>query len=165
MNLQNGIYGGNPRYTWSYNGNSGTTSGLTNNIFGWIVADLLTGFNYGFPGSTVLFNGTAIGTLSSTQWWGGQMPDGTKIAHADTPGGQGLFGDKAQPDNPTNYNTYLNVMMKVVPSGYAYALQERMGKVLLEFDQGSDPNSYLLVTVNPDVISATAPVDLLLLDQ
>ena len=93
------------------------------------------------------------------------MPDGSLIAHANTPGGQGLFGDKAQPNNPTNYNTYLNVMMQVVPSAYAYAFQERMGKVLLEFDQGADPNSYLLVTVNPDGNMNYAPIDLLLLNQ
>ena len=165
LNIQNGIYGGNPPFAWTFAGNSGSTSGITNNVFGWIVADLLTGLNYGFPGSTVLFNGTAIGALSSTQWWGGQMPDGSLIAHANTPGGQGLFGDKAQPNNPTNYNTYLNVMMQVVPSAYAYAFQERMGKVLLEFDQGADPNSYLLVTVNPDGNMNYAPIDLLLLNQ
>ena len=103
LNVQNGIYGGNPPFTWTFDGNSGTTTGITNNVFGWVVADLLTGLNYGFPGSTVLFNGTAIGALSSTQWWGGQMPDGSLIAHANTPGGQGLFGAKAQPNNPTNY--------------------------------------------------------------
>ena len=56
------------------------------------------------------------------------MPDGTTIARANTPGGQGLFGARAQPNNPTNYHTYLNVMMQVAPSAYAYALQERMGK-------------------------------------
>ncbi|MYL85336.1 hypothetical protein GTA51_19775 [Desulfovibrio aerotolerans] len=165
MNIQNGIYGGNPPFTWTFDGNSGTTSGITNNVFGWVVADLLTGLNYGFPGSTVQFNGTAIGNLSSTQWWGGNMPDGTTIARANTPGGQGLFGARAQPNNPTNYNTYLNVMMQVAPSAYAYALQERMGRVLLEFDQGVDPNSYLLVTVNSDGIVNNAPLDLLLLNQ
>ncbi len=170
LNLQNGIYGGNPPYTWSYKDSgsithSGKTTGLQNNVFGWIVADLLTGLNYGFPGSTVLFNGTAIGDLNSTQWWGGQMPDGTKIDHANTPGGQDLYCDKAQPSNPTSYNTYLNVMMKAVPSAYAYALQERMGKVLLEFDQGVDSNSYLALTINPDMPSSNAPLDLLLLNQ
>ena len=56
-------------------------------------------------------------------------------------------------------------MTQIAPSAYAYALQERMGRVLLEFDQGADPNSYLLVTLNSDGIVNNAPIDLLLLNQ
>jgi len=81
---------------------------------------------------------------------------------ADTPAGQNIICGKAQPGKPSNYNTWLEALTGVVPSAYAYAMQDRLGKVLLEFDQGTDPNGYLLVTINPDMPVVT-PANYLLL--
>jgi len=154
LNATNGIYGCDPGYTWSYvdphgKTQSDTTSSMTNDVFGWVVGDLLAGLNFGFPGSAVTFNGIPLGGLSSTRWWGGTMPDGTVIDPANTPAGKNLLFDKAQPAKPTNYNTYA-ASLQGKATAYGFSLQDRLGQVLMEFDPAIDPNSYLMIELNVD---------------
>ncbi len=154
LNATNGIYGCDPGYTWSYvdpkgNKQTGSTSAITNDVFGWVVGDLLAGLNFGFPGSSVPFNGTPISLLPSTKWWGGTMPDGTVIDPADTPAGRKLMFQNAQPGQPSNYNTYA-ASLQDKATAYGFSLQDRLGQVLMEFDPAIDPNSYLMIELNVD---------------
>ncbi len=154
LNATNGIYGCDPGYTWSYvdphgKTQSGTTSSITNDVFGWVVGDLLAGINFGFPGSATFFNGTPIGLLPSTKWWGGTMPDGTVIDPANTPAGRNLMFQNAQPNQPANYNTYA-ASLQDKATAYGFSLQDRLGQVLMEFDPAIDPNSYLMIELNVD---------------
>lgn len=166
LNAATGIYGNNPPYTINDNGSITTTAGIVNDYFGRVVGDLLAGLSFGFPGSTALFNGVAIGTLPSTKWWGnGKMPDGTYINTANTPAGQNIAFGVAQPGQPGNYHTFAASLVGLTPA-YGFALQDRLGKNLLSFDTGTDPNAYLLITINPDKAhKGINSMYMLLLDQ
>jgi hypothetical protein len=154
LNTVNGIYGCDVKYVWSYvdadgKTQSGSTEGLTNDVFGWVAGDLLAGLNFGFPGSAVTHDSIPIGGLSSTRWWGGILPDGTRIDPAATPAGKNLMYEKAQPGQPSNYNTYAAIIRNKT-AAYGFSLQDRLGQTLLEFDPAMDPCGYLRVTLNPD---------------
>jgi hypothetical protein len=160
LNAGTGIYGNNPPYTIN---NNPPTTGIVNDYFGWVVGDLLAGLTFGFPGSTVLFNGTEIGQLPSTKWWGGEMkmPDGTVIHTANTPAGQNVSFGKAQPGQPQNYDNYAASLIGLTP-GYGSAFQDRLGQNLMVFDTGVDTQAYLLVTVNRDSSNIDGNLPLLL---
>ena len=165
LNTTTGIYGNNPIYSYSYtNGTtySGTTTGLTNDIFGRVVGDLVAGLSFGFPGSTVQYNGTAIGALASTQWWGGILPDGTIISLANTPAGNNLAFGNAQPGQSLNYHTY-SASLNALTSAYGFALQDRLNNNTIAFNTTTDANSYLKVTINSDNANIVGPDMLLLL--
>lgn len=154
LNATNGIYGCDPAYAWSYvdaqgTPQRGTTNSITNDFFGWVVGDLLAGLNFGFPGSTVTFGGSLIRDLPSTKWWGGRMPDGTVIRPEDTPAGRGVLFQKAQPGQPSNYNTFAASIQDMVMA-YGFSLQDRLGTVLMEFDRTADPDSFLMVQISND---------------
>jgi hypothetical protein len=64
LNAQTGVYGANPSYTV----NGGTqTPGITNDVHGWIVADLLTALNCGLLASPTIVEGKALGDYTSTE--------------------------------------------------------------------------------------------------
>ena len=150
LNSAVGIYGNNPAYTINRNGAVRTTAGIENDYFGRVVGDLLAGLSWGFPGSTVSFNGNPIGDLASTQWWGNaRMPGGTYIPLANTPVGQNIVFEKAQPGQTSHYHTYA-AGLNGLTMAYGFGLQDRPGNNLLEFNTATDPNSYLLITINPD---------------
>ena len=156
LNSQNGIYGANAGYSATYNGSDSPASSgtITNDVFGEIVGDLLTGINFGYLGSTVMFTNTAnpggiaIGDLSSVNWWGGKDSNGNTIAQSQTPYGNILKYGNVQ-SNPLNYNTYSNSVSPFTDA-YTFAFEDRGGKVLLEFDTNTDPSAYLLVEMLPD---------------
>ena len=156
LNATTGIYGNNAQYSYTYTLNGTpidhTSVGIENDFFGRVVGDLLAGLSFGFPGSTVAYNGTPIGGLWSTQWWGGTLPDGTTIALANTPAGTGQVFDKAQPGEPLNYHTYA-ASFNALTTSYGFALQDRLNNNTMAFDTGTDNGSYLLVTINPDSAS------------
>lgn len=60
-----GIYGSNPDNT--VNGKSNT--GLTNDIYGWAIADLLGGLNIGAVGSQTKNGGIMVGAMNSSTWF------------------------------------------------------------------------------------------------
>jgi major membrane immunogen (membrane-anchored lipoprotein) len=156
LNGKNGIYGNNPSYTYTYaNAPTGaTTDSIKNDVFGRVVGDFLAGLSFGYPGSTVTYNGKAIKDLSSTQWWGGRMPfikyqtQGSEIALKDTPAGKNIFFAQVQPDKP--YYHQFAAVLPPLTTGYGFALQDRLGTNLIKFETGAQSTSYLNITLNPD---------------
>ncbi|WP_160114053.1 IPT/TIG domain-containing protein [Aquimarina sp. AU119] len=143
LNDKTGIYGCNSPYTL---GSNPKTTGITNDVYGQVVGDLLAGLNFGYVGSTAKSNNVPIGSLSSTEWWGGIMPDGTVISFSSTPGGNNIYFDGAQSDSK-NYNSYAG-SISLLTSGYGFPLQDRLGHNLLTMNTASDPNAYLVVWVD-----------------
>ncbi|MBX3413228.1 MAG: PEP-CTERM sorting domain-containing protein [Pirellulales bacterium] len=62
-----GVYGANPFYY--LDGNLTTALNPLNDVYGWMIGDLLAGFNIGAIGSTALVGGQPVGTLDSQQWF------------------------------------------------------------------------------------------------
>ena len=143
LNASTGIYGCNPAYSLS---SGGSFPGITNDVWGEVVGDLLAGLNLGFVGSKTTFGGIPIGNLASTQWWGGIMPDGTVIAPNATPGGQKKYFSGAQ-SSPLDYNSYAGALSGLT-SGYGFPLQDRLGGNLLAMNTATDPGSYVIVWID-----------------
>ena len=143
LNAATGIYGCNTPYTL---GTNKPTAGITNDIYGQVVGDLLAGLNFGYVGSKTLFNGKEIGSMASTEWWGGIMPDGTAVTSEATPGGQGVYFSGVQ-NNPLDYNSYAG-SIDTLTTGYGFPLQDRLGRNLLTMNTATDANSYLMVWVD-----------------
>ncbi len=61
-----GIYGANPTF---YLDGQPTAMTPQNDVLGWLIGDLMAGFNIGAIGSTVLDGGLEVGTLDSQQWF------------------------------------------------------------------------------------------------
>jgi len=143
LNAQTGVYGCNAPY--SLNG-AAKTAGITNDIYGQVVGDLLAGLNFGYVGSIVKFGNSTIGSLCSTEWWGGTLPDGTVVTSGSTPGGQAIYFSGAQSD-VVNYNSYAGSISSLT-TGYGYPLQDRLGNNLLTMNTAADPSSYLNVWID-----------------
>ncbi len=149
LNSAVGIYGNNPAYTTINNGVTNRTLGIENDFYGWVVGDVMAGLSWGFLGSTVDFRGTAICDMPSAAWWGQILTNGVKPNLADTPAGQGLVFDKAQPGQPENYHTYAR-NLNGLTTGYGFALEDRIGNNLLHLNTSTDPGSYLLISIVQD---------------
>ena len=143
LNKNSGVYGCNSPYT---RGSNQPTSGITNDVWGQVTGDLLAGLNFGYVGSTQNFKGQTIGSLSSTEWWGGTMPDGTVIDPGATPGGTDVYFNNVQNDS-RDYNSYSG-SISTLTFGYGFPLQDRLGKNLLTMNTSSDPDGYLMVWVD-----------------
>ncbi len=150
LNASSGIYGCNAPYTLNTTPVIATT-GITNDFWGKVVGDLLAGLNFGYVGSTVVFNTNPIGSLNSTQWWGGTLPDGTVVNANETPGGQRIYFSGAQ-SNPLDYNSYAG-SISALTSGYGFPLQDRLGDNLMAMNTATDPGSYLMVWVDMTPVS------------
>lgn len=156
-----GIYGNNPQMTINRDGMSPTVAaGLPNNVFGWVVGDLLAGICFGFVGSTTDFNGTAIGDMDSADWWGGLRFDGTKLDKSQTPAGQDLAFGKVQPDG-RNYHRYSATLLELTPA-YGFPLQDRLDRNLMTYNAWTDQNGYMKITINPDNTTSSASLFMLL---
>lgn len=116
-----GIYGANPHY--SINGQP--LQSPQNDVYTWVVGDLVAGMNLGLVGSPVevTLGGVTqrIGAFTSTQWW--------EIANLE--GGQYQFGG-AQPGHNDFYNPY-SAALRDVTSGYNFAYTDRLGDSLTSF--------------------------------
>lgn len=171
LNSQAGIYGNNVGYTVQIGTGAATPyTALSNDVWGRVVGDLLAGLSFGYVGSTVDYKGTPIGELASSQWWAagesqGSTPtylaDGTAVTWADTPASQGIYFAGAQPNNADYYNGYAAALASIDPAtnlpyttGYGFPLQDRLGNNLLSYNTGSTPDTYILLSVNPDGTSA-----------
>lgn len=148
FNNKIGIYGCNTPYTL---GSNAKTAGITNDIYGQVVGDLLAGLNFGYVGSTVKFENKEIGTLTSTEWWGGTMADGTVVSSDATPGGKGIYFSGAQ-SNAENYNSYSGSLAPLT-AGYGFPLQDRLGKNLMTLNTSIDNNAYLKVWIDKQAIA------------
>ncbi len=171
LNSQLGIYGNDVPY--SVNG-APKTSGITNDVYGRIVGDLLAGLSFGYVGSNQTFTSgnvtKTIGLVSSTEWWAGGETNGpvpigngsnATVAWSDTPAGQGIYFGGAQPANADFYNQYAASLAAIDPvtgkpytTGYGFPLQDRLGNNLLVYNTAATPNTYLFVNINPDGAAA-----------
>ncbi|NPU11065.1 hypothetical protein HL666_09845 [Bradyrhizobium sp. 83002] len=139
LNQPTGVYGCNPSYTV----NGGTpTAGIVNDVYGWIVGDLLAGLSYGFPGSTtqVTVDGksTALGDVSSTTWF--------ELAKS-TPS---LMFAGAQ-SNSAYYNQYAAQIAAISGDFYGFPFSDRVQQPLLYFPPlgQSGGVDYLKITILP----------------
>lgn len=112
LNKPTGIYGANPFYTLD----NGEPIKAPNDIYGWILGDLLAGFNTGAIGSTVVVNGTEVGQMNSQGWFAL-----TEMFAA------------LQPTNPGFYNVWANAMAPI-SDAYNFAYSDRFAHVVVPLD-------------------------------
>lgn len=135
LNAQSGAYGANPSYTV----NGGTpTAGITNDVYGWIVADLLTALNCGLLGSPTMVGGKALGGYSSTEMF--------TLAGKDL---SLLFGGAQA--NPDFYNGYAAQILNMSTDAYGFPFSDRIQRPLLYFPpQGQSGGvDYLKISILP----------------
>lgn len=82
-----------------------------NDLFGWIVGDLLAGLNIGAIGSTTVVNGQAVGQMQSQEWFGLTSMFNT-----------------LQPAHPTFYNQWARAIQSI-SDGYGFAYSDRFAHV------------------------------------
>ncbi|MBX9652157.1 hypothetical protein K2Y11_00915 [bacterium] len=104
-----GIYGANPNF---YLDGAPTILTPQNDIYGWMIGDLLAGLNIGAIGSTVVINGVQVGQMQSQQWFTLNK----------------LF-DGLQPSHPDFYNQWAAQMSRV-SDAYNFAYSDRFAHVL-----------------------------------
>ncbi len=150
-----GIYGANPHYSI----NDGSMQPPLNDVYTWIVGDLVAGLNLGLVGSQVevTLNGVdgKIGVFTSSEWW--------EIANLND--GQYQF-DGAQPGNDEFYNPY-SAALRHVTSGYNFAYTDRLGDSLTSFilnpqGAGAYTDAWLEIMIQPDFIPEPSSLALLL---
>ena len=172
LNSPLGIYGNDVPYSV---GGATPTKGITNDVYGRVVGDLLAGLCFGYVGSNATFtsaNGTltTIGSVSSTEWWAGGETQGAvpignvgngTVSWLNTPAGQGIYFAGAQPLNSDYYHQYAASLAAIDPAtgkpytlGYGFPLQDRLGNNLLVYNTAENPGTYLLMSINPDGTSA-----------
>jgi hypothetical protein len=136
LNAPTGVYGCNAPY--SVNGGT-PTPGITNDVYGWIVGDLLAGMNLGFPGSSTTNpqTGTPLGQCTSSQWFAAAQADPSL-----------QFGG-AQSDS-RHYNAYAGALLPLT-SAYGFPFSDRVGSMLLPFPpDGSGAVDYVVITLLPN---------------
>jgi hypothetical protein len=137
LNALTGIYGANPPYVV----NHGTkTPGIVNDVYGWIVGDLLAGINMGFPGSRTInpLNQKPLCLCTSTEWF--------RAAKARPK----LMFAGAQ-SNARYYNGYAAALAPLT-SAYGFPFTDRIGGVLLYFPPSGSAGAvdYLKIVFLPD---------------
>ncbi len=110
-----GIYGGNALYV--LNSATGKTA-PPNDVYGWVVGDLLSGINIGAVGSqTKVGGGAAFGSLPSSQWFGY---------------GTDQFFNKLQPGT-SNFNQWAATLTPL-SEAYNFAYSDRFSAVQVTLD-------------------------------
>ena len=147
LNKNVGAYGCNAAYTAA----GVSYDGIKNDFYGQVVGDLLSALNFGYAGSTKEYtdsngNRAELGTMQSTQWWGGHLLDGTHLLTADSPGGQGIYFEKVQSDVRC-YNSYA-ASISTLTTGYGFPFQDRLGANLLSLSTSTDQDAYVQVWVD-----------------
>ncbi|KIC51553.1 hypothetical protein [Tateyamaria sp. ANG-S1] len=134
MNAVTGVYGANP----SYSVNGGPSVPFANDIYGWIVGDLVAGMNWGFPGSSTPVpgqTGKTMGQLTSSEWFS------TAVAHTSVQ----FSGAQSNDDF---YNTYAAANQPLTEA-YGFPFTDRLGGVLLYFPpSGTGAVDYLEITLS-----------------
>ncbi|HXC57176.1 MAG TPA: beta-1,3-glucanase family protein [Rhizomicrobium sp.] len=103
-----GMYGSNPHFSID----GAKPAPPANDIYGWMVGDLLAGLNVGAVGSTVRLAGTAVGEMASQDWF--------KLKE--------YFG-ALQPKHPKNYNQWA-ATMSPLSQAYNFAYTDRFAHVV-----------------------------------
>jgi hypothetical protein len=137
LNALTGAYGANPPYT--INGTT-TTTGIVNDVYGWIVGDLLAGLNMGFPGSNTKdpITGKPLGECTSSEWFAAAKKHRT-------------LQFSAVQSNSSYYNRYADAVLKH-SDAYGFPFSDRAGDMLLYFPPSGAPGAvdYLKITFLPD---------------
>jgi hypothetical protein len=137
LNALTGIYGANPGY--SVNGGQ-KTSGIVNDVYGYIVGDLLAGMCMGFPGSTEKnpTNGQQLGHCTSSEWFAAARTS-PRIMYG---------GAQARSEC---YDTYAAALAPLT-DGYGFPFTDRLGgNILLYFPpSGANAVDYLKITLRAD---------------
>jgi hypothetical protein len=107
--VPSGIYGANPLF--SLDGSAPTNP--LNDVYGWLIGDLLAGLNIGAVGSTVPAGNTVIGQLRSQEWF--------KLTS--------LFS-ALQPDHKNFYNRWAAALAPV-SQAYGFAYSDRFAHVVV----------------------------------
>lgn len=135
LNAQDGAYGANPSYT--INGGP-KTAGITNDVYGWIVADLLTALNCGLLASPTMVGGKRLGDYGSSEMF--------NLAR-NTP--SLMFGGAQA--NPDYYNGYAAQILKMSTEIYGFPFSDRILPTLLYFPPAGQSGGvdYLKITILP----------------
>ncbi|REK06724.1 MAG: PEP-CTERM sorting domain-containing protein [Planctomycetota bacterium] len=140
-----GIYGANPSF---YLDGSPTPINPQNDVFGWLIGDLMAGFNIGAIGSTVLEGGVEVGTLDSQDWFAL-----TELFAA------------LQPNDPF-YNPWAATMSEI-SEAYNFAYSDRFDHVVAPLDparvdtlevvflaQVPEPSTYVMLATGAALLLA-----------
>lgn len=139
LNQPTGVYGCNPSY--QVNG-AAPTPGIINDVYGWIVGDLVAGLSYGFPGSatqvTVDGKTTALGDVTSTTWF--------ELAKSKP---SLMFGGAQS--NSAYYNQYAAQIATMSSDFYGFPFSDRVQQPLLYFPPSGQAGGvdYLKITILP----------------
>jgi hypothetical protein len=130
LNNPAGIYGGNASY--SVNGGGSTTP--QNDVYGWISADLFAGLNIGAVGSATVIGGTAVGAMSSSEWF--KLKPDQFFAHL-------------QP-SASYYNQWA-ATLQPLSEAYNFAYSDRFAPVLVSLNP--DTVETLQITLQPAAVT------------
>lgn len=136
LNYPTGIYGANPKFQL----NGGTPKKAENDIYGWILGDVLAGLNIGALGSEVTVNGTEVGQMQSKDWF--QL---TSMFMA------------LQPGHPEHYNPWAYAMSQV-SDAYNFAYSDRFAHVSATLDPARVDT--MQIEIGDGGGSVTCPCDL-----
>jgi hypothetical protein len=110
-----GIYGANPDYSLD----GAAPVNPTNDIYGWIIGDLLAGLNIGAVGSNTVVSGTAVGQMDSQTWFTLTQ-----------------FFASLQPGKKTYYNQWAAALAPL-SQAYNFAYSDRFAHVVATLNPGS----------------------------
>ncbi len=139
-----GIYGANPTF---YLDGSSIASTPQNDVYGWIIGDLLAGLNIGAVGSTVLDGPVQVGTLDSQDWFTlSNLFSGLQPGHA-------------------NYYNQWAASMSTISEAYNFAYSDRFAHVTAPLDpakvdtlqivflgQVPEPSSYAMLAMGAGLL-------------
>ena len=126
-----GIYGANPLFSID----GAAKINPQNDVFGWLIGDLLSGLNIGSVGSTVTLGGhpVPVGAMNSRDWF--------KLTK--------FFGD-LQPGHARNYNQWAAAMAPI-SQAYNFAYSDRFAHVVATLNAVKPPFvDTLEIVVLPD---------------
>lgn len=126
-----GIYGANPQFSID----GGKKINPQNDVYGWLIGDLLSGLNIGSVGSTVTLGGhpVPVGAMNSQEWF--------KLTK--------FFAD-LQPGHKSNYNQWAAAMAPI-SQAYNFAYSDRFAHVVATLNAVKPPFvDTLEIVVLPD---------------
>lgn len=175
-----GIYGANAGYSVDFrvNGswqNQTTTNSLQNDIYGWVVGEVLAGLNYGLPGSPVPWSYTDpvtgqavpggssasafIGTMPSQAWWSADGPAANHSGPEAQVASSTISGTQVPPPlwaGPQAGQTFYNgwaYNLHPLTDAYTFALADRIGGTAIDFSPANTGYLEVLIGAPPQQLS------------